>query len=162
MRPRGVDAWRFCLQFHSRSVWPDPPVSAGAAITLSSKTKARDARLQGFGQAWRSAGHRSEARRPQIYLAAALAARENLGQASSFCVWTAGDPMLLVPAIRQAANDLGRNGPTAAFEDLGDRIHEAMAATRFELTLMTVFSTIALVIALVGLYGVISYMVTER
>jgi putative ABC transport system permease protein len=100
--------------------------------------------------------------RPQIYLPAALATRRSLGLTPLFAVRVAGDPMLLAPAIRQAALDLSRNSPVTRFETLESRLSRAMAGTRFELTLMSVFAGIAVVLALVGLYGVISYTVSER
>jgi predicted permease len=100
--------------------------------------------------------------RPQIYLPASLAMREGIFEASSFCVRTDGDPLLLIPEIRRVAADLDRSAPVSNFESLDGRVRQAMAGTRFELTLMSVFAGIAVVLALVGLYGVISYLVNER
>jgi putative ABC transport system permease protein len=99
---------------------------------------------------------------PQVYLPARLAGRQNLGQAGAFCVRTAGDPSPLIPAIRKLAHEVNSNALATEFETLESRLSKAMAGTEFELTLMSVFAGIAVVLALVGLYGVISHMVSER
>ena len=52
--------------------------------------------------------------------------------------------------------------PMADVQLMGQYVEEAVAPTRFTLTLISVFAAMALVLASIGLYGVISYSVRQR
>jgi predicted permease len=73
-----------------------------------------------------------------------------------------GDPTNAIASIREAARQLD---PTLALQQvrlLRDWFAESVAPTRLTSTLATVFAVIALLLTLVGIYGVLSYMVASR
>jgi ABC-type antimicrobial peptide transport system permease subunit len=72
------------------------------------------------------------------------------------------DPLSLVSAIRAELAAVDGNLPMASVRPFIDDVERAMGPTRFALTLIGVFGVIALVLASVGLYGVLSYLVRQR
>jgi putative ABC transport system permease protein len=80
----------------------------------------------------------------------------------TFVVRTANDPASLMPQIRTAVSALDKDVPVADLNTLQSWVTEAMAQTRFLLALSTTFAGLALVLAAVGLYGVISYSARQR
>lgn len=72
------------------------------------------------------------------------------------------DPSALVGAIRAEVAALDPDVPMANVRPMSDYVDEAMAPARFTLTLVGAFSLLALVLATIGLYGVISYSIRQR
>lgn len=68
----------------------------------------------------------------------------------------------LVPALRQAVAELDASVPLARPEAMEARVAEATATARFVLSLLGVFAVAAALLAVVGLYGVVSYTVGQR
>jgi len=84
-------------------------------------------------------------------------------RSSSFLVVRAkAAPAGLVRGVRSAVLGIDRNIPVYNVATLRERLDAAVADRRFNLTLLALFSLLALVLAGVGLYGVLGYMVTER
>jgi ABC-type antimicrobial peptide transport system permease subunit len=80
----------------------------------------------------------------------------------AFVVRTAGDPEAMIPSVRAAIARLDPAQPVATARSMAAHLERALARPRFMSTLTTAFGALALVLAVVGLYGVISYSVTQR
>ena len=74
----------------------------------------------------------------------------------------AADPMNLITAVRDEIKSLDPELPVSQVGTLESRFATAVAQPRFRTTLIASFAVLALVLAVVGTYGVISYSVTQR
>lgn len=77
-------------------------------------------------------------------------------------VRTAGDPTAVIGPIRQAIRELDPGQPIRSIGSLEDVMWDSIARDRFFTVLFGVFGGLALVLAGVGIYGVLSYSVAER
>jgi len=77
-------------------------------------------------------------------------------------VRTQGDPEASIAPIRQAIAGLDPNQPVFAFQTMDSLITAASARRRFQTSLLTAFAVLALLLAAIGVYGVIGHMVVQR
>jgi predicted permease len=75
---------------------------------------------------------------------------------------TAGDPGGLASTVRREIQALDASLPVASVRSMDEVLSSVQSRPRFLTLLLTLFSTVALVLAAVGLYGVISYSVAQR
>jgi putative ABC transport system permease protein len=95
---------------------------------------------------------------PQMYAPLAQTAR----RAMTLTARTSSDPMSLVPAIRNELSALDKDQPLYNVRTMEQVLAASIARQRFQMMLIAVFACVGLVLASVGIYGVISYSVTQR
>ncbi len=73
-----------------------------------------------------------------------------------------GEPMRLLPAIREQVRALDSELPVYKARDLSENVADSIAQRRFTSLLVSVFAAVGLLLATVGLFGLISYSVEQR
>ena len=95
---------------------------------------------------------------PQIYQAVSQAP----GNFTSFAVRTTGDPAGFASALRSAVWRVDRDQPVWGIRGMESYVDQHVAQPRFTLILTAAFALLALVLATVGVYGVMSYVLAQR
>ena len=83
-------------------------------------------------------------------------------QTMQYALRVRGDATGIEEQVRRAVNEVDPDLPVAQFAKLQTMVDESMTADRFALMLLTGFGLLALVLATVGMYAVISYAVLQR
>jgi putative ABC transport system permease protein len=82
--------------------------------------------------------------------------------ALSLVVRTAGDPMAQANSIRALVYGIDANQPITGIQTMEGNVSQSIAEPRFRTVLLAIFAGIALVLAAVGIFGVMSYSVAQR
>ena len=98
----------------------------------------------------------------KIDLACYLSFRQTPRPGVALLLRTGGDPRSLTTAVRAAVREVDPALPVFQIMTMNERLSNSVGARRFNLMLLGAFAGLALLLAGVGVYGVISYVVTGR
>ena len=100
----------------------------------------------------------AEAASPALYLPSGQAPIPN----GSILVRVEGDPAAFAPALRRAVREIEPGLVLSGVEPLVETVSQSVAQRRFTMLVLGAFATVALLLAMVGVHGVLSYTVAER
>jgi putative ABC transport system permease protein len=83
-------------------------------------------------------------------------------QSFTYAIRSATDPVSLAPPVRDLMRRLDPGVPLVRMQTMDDILGQATAPTRSSLILVGVFATVALILAIIGVFGVLSYTVTQQ
>jgi putative ABC transport system permease protein len=104
---------------------------------------------------------------PQLYLPMSVARSADIPVAPDpavmgYVVRTATPPLALLPSVRSAIRDIDSNLALAQVRTLQDALDRASAQMAFAMVLLAIAAGVALLLGVIGIYGAMSYIVSQR
>ncbi len=96
---------------------------------------------------------------PMVYMPSATAAMWN---PMSLLLRSATEPMAQATAVREALNKIDANVPIYDVQRADDFVSRTLGPRKFTMFLISTFASLALLLACLGLFGVMSYLVSQR
>jgi putative ABC transport system permease protein len=143
-------------QAMAKQLWPnEDPI--GKHVTIHMKEKDEPSEVVGVVGDVKHAGLDTE-----IHPTAYWAHPELAYPFMTLVVRTTGDPLALVPAIRQVVLNLDKDQPLSDIDSMESLLSNSLARARFSTVLLGIFAGMALLLAVIGIYAVVSHSVRER
>ena len=138
--------------------WPtDEPI--GKRISFQSYGGSFTTEIVGVVGDMRTAGLETDPK-PEIFVSYA----SSIGYPNSmtYFVRTVSDPLRLLPAVKEKIRELDKNQAFSGVATIDQLVERSLSRRRFNLVLFAAFATLALTLAGVGLYGLVSFMTAQR
>ncbi len=143
----------------ARKWWPSPRMAVGQQVKYGGPyTPGPEYQIVGVVEDVGQMGL-DEAPLPEVYLAYS---QTNPPRAMVVMVRIHGDPAVLMPALRRRVAKLDRNLPIQSLKTMDEWLGATLQRRRFNTLLLLLFAALAMILAGVGIYGVLNYWVNVR